>query len=474
MEFKHLSLIELTELVQSGQTTYQEIYDYFYNRTKTLDNKLAAFTTLPEQATQVTGLPIAIKDLFCEQWIRTTAASKMLENFTPPYESTVTKRLKDAGFVSFGKTNLDEFAMGWSGENSAFATTKNPWDIDRIPGGSSSGSAAAVAAGLVPAALGTDTGGSIRQPASMCGIVGFKPGYGRNSRSGVIAMASSLDCPGYFTRTVRDAGWLYEVTAWQDPKDATTLTSPIKIDAKIWDKKDCTGLRVWVPKEYFGDGIDSGVQSAIQEAIDTLKSLGAEIVDISLPHTKEGISVYYIICPAEVASNMARYDWVRFGTTSEGWYNITSARSEGLGNEVKRRSLVGSYVLSSGFYDAYYAKASAVRELIREDFKNAFESVDVIVTPTAPTVAWKIWEKWDDPMALYMEDVFTVPASLAGLPGLVVPVGFASPKDDATKKLPVGIQILWNVLWEEKILEVWHVLETALKSKLINNTPEIW
>ncbi len=459
MEFKNLSLVELENLVKNGETTYVDIYNYFLERTRKYNESLNAFTTLPEEKSDINGLPVAVKDLFCEVGVRTTASSKMLEDFVPPYESTVTERMKKAGFVNFGKTALDEFAMGGSGEKSAFGPTKNPWDINRIPGGSSSGSAAAVAAGLVPAALGTDTGGSIRQPASMCGIVGFKPGYGRNSRSGVIAMASSLDCPGYLTRLVRDAGWLYETTAGHDPKDATSLTAPVQLDEKIWEKTSLQGIRVGVPAEYFADGIDAGVRAEIEKTIEKMKELGAEIVNISLPHTKEGISVYYIICPAEVASNMARYDGIRFGHKADGAHDIANNRSEGLGKEVQRRSMVGSFVLSSGFYDAYYGKATTVRELIRDDFKKAFEQVDVIVTPTAPTVAWKIGEKIADPVAEYMEDVFTVPASLAGLPGLVIPVGFASPADDTSKKLPVGIQILGPVLGEEKILEVGHILE---------------
>lgn len=471
MEFKNLTLVELQNLVNEGKTSYNEIYKYFLDRSEKYNADLNAFTTLPTEKSDINGLPVAVKDLFCETGIRTTAASKMLENFVPPYESTVTENMKNAGFVGFGKTNLDEFAMGGSGEKSAFGATKNPWDTARIPGGSSSGSAAAVAAGLVPAALGTDTGGSIRQPASMCGIVGFKPGYGRNSRSGVIAMASSLDCPGYFTRSVRDAGLLYEATAGYDPKDATTLSESVKLDEKIWEKTDLKGMKVGVPAEYFADGIDAGVRAEIENTIAKMRELGAEIVDISLPHTKEGISVYYIICPAEVASNMARFDGIRFGYKADGAHDIANNRSEGLGKEVQRRSMVGSFVLSSGFYDAYYGKASAVRELIRDDFKKAFEQVDVIVTPTAPSVAWKIGEKISDPVAEYMEDVFTVPASLAGLPGLVVPVGFASPADDVNKKLPVGIQILGPVLGEEKVLEVGNILENAL-GNLAKKMPE--
>jgi aspartyl-tRNA(Asn)/glutamyl-tRNA(Gln) amidotransferase subunit A len=440
---------------------------------------LNAFITLPtlsssESTGILSGLPIAVKDIFCETGVRTTACSKMLETFTPPYESTITTRMKESGAVGFGKTNMDEFAMGGSGENSAFGPARNPWDTSRIPGGSSSGSAVAVAAGLVPASLGTDTGGSIRQPASMCGIVGFKPGYGRNSRYGVIAMASSLDCPWYFTRTVRDAGLLYEITAWHDLKDATSIIEPAVIDKNIWNKTDLKGVRVGIPKEYFIDGIDDWVRREIEQGIESLRSLGAEIIDISLPHTEYGIWVYYIVCPAEVASNMARYDGIRYGTLSGLPWDISENRTHGLWNEVKRRSMIGSFVLSSGFYDAYYKKASDVRELIRDDFRTAFDQVDVIVTPTAPTVAWKIGEKWDDPLKLYLEDVFTVPASLAGLPGLTIPVGYASPSDDTSIELPVGIQILGPVLWEEKCLLVWHILEQALREKIKAKTPTVW
>ncbi len=474
MEFKNLSLLELETLVKTGKTTYEEIYAYFLDRTKKYNKELNIFTTLPTEQDSVTGLPISVKDIFCEVGIRTTASSKMLENFIPPYESTVTKRMKQWGFVSFGKTNMDEYALGGSGEKSAFGPTWNPWDPSRIPGGTSSGAAAAVAAWLVPASLWTDTGGSIRQPASMCGIVGFKPSYGRNSRYWVIAAASSLDTPGYLTRTVRDAGILYEATAWHDPLDSTSLSEEVTLDPKIWDKTDLVWVKIGIPKEYFIDGIDTGVRREIESAIEKLRILWAEIIDISLPHTAYGISAYYIINPAEVASNMARYDGIRYGHIASWPHDISANRDEWLGEEVKRRSMVGSYVLSSGFYDAYYKKATAVRELIREDFKKAYEIVDIIVTPTAPTVAWKIGEKWDDPLALYLEDVFTVPASLAGIPGLTIPVWFASPKDDPTVELPVGLQILGPVLGEEKCLMVWHVLEGAMKERIANKKPKIF
>ncbi len=477
MDYKNLSLIELSDLIKSGKTTSKEIYDYFLMRTKQYNGVLKAFNTLPVDSLIFdwkNSLPIAVKDIFCEKGIRTTASSKMLENFVPPYESTVTDRMKSAGFVSFGKTNMDEFAMGGSGENSAFGPAHNPWDPTRIPGGSSSGSAVAVAAGLVPAALGTDTGGSIRQPASMCGIVGFKPGYGRNSRYGVMAMASSLDTPGYFTRTVRDAGLLYEATAWYDPRDSTSLTAETTIDPEIWTKINLKWVRVGIAREYSVDGIDPGVRSAVDGAIATIRELGAEVIDISLPNTEHGISAYYTICPAEVASNLARYDGIRYGELSGAGGDIVANRSESLGDEIQRRSLVGSYVLSSGFYDAYFRKATAVRELIRQDFAHAFTQVDVIVTPTAPTVAWKIWAKGTDPLALYLEDIFTIPASLAGIPGLTIPVGYASPADDATVDLPVGLQILGPVIGEEAVLMVGNVIEMAMRDVVYSKKPKIF
>lgn len=474
MEFKHLSLLELRALVEEGKATYNEIYRYFQSRSEQYQSELNAYITLPSKKENPSGLPVAVKDTFCETGVRTTAGSKMLTEFVAPYESTVTDRMKQAGFVSFGKTNMDEYALGSTWENSAFGPSKNPWDTERIPWGTSSGSAVAVAAWLVPAALGTDTGGSIRQPASMCGIVGFKPGYGRNSRFGVIAAASSLDTPGYLTKTVRDAALLYETTAWQDPKDSTSLEAPVHVDPSIWQAKRLDGVKIGIPKEYFIEGIEPGVRQEILSAIETLQSLWAEVIEVSLPHTPHGVSAYYIINPAEVASNLARYDGIRYGHIAPGPHDISVNRAEWLGDEPQRRSLVGSYVLSSGFYDAYYKRASNIRELIRIDFQAAFETVDVLVTPTAPTVAWKMGSKGDDPLALYLEDVFTIPASLAGIPGLVVPVGFAAPKDDSTLELPVGLQILGPVLGEEKCLMVGHVLEWALKEKINAKKPGVF
>lgn len=366
--------------------------------------------------------------------------------------------------------------MGSSGENSAFGSTANPWSPDRIPGGSSSGSAAAVAAGLVPASLGTDTGGSIRLPASMCGIVGFKPTYGRNSRFGVIAMASSLDCPGTFTKTVRDAAYLYEITAGQDQRDSTSRPEPTTIDPAIWDRKDLKGVRVGVPKEYFREGLDTGVRTQIENAIKKLSELGAEIKEVTLPSSEYGLAVYYIVMAAEASTNLSRYDGVRFGHIEGDGADIAKNRAAGFGPEPTRRIMLGSFVLSSGFYDAYYKKASLVRELIRNDFTAAFESVDVIVGPVGPTVAWKIGEKVEDPLKMYLADIYTVPPSLAGLPGLSVPVGFAKPEDGSgdETEMPVGLHILGAQLDEEKVFMVGHVLEQALESTISAKSPRIF
>lgn len=416
-----------------------------------------------------------MKDVFSEAGIETTASSKMLADYKPPYDATIISCLKEAGFSSIGKLNMDEFAMGGSGENSAMRITRNPWDIDRIPGGSSSGSAAAVAAGMVSAALGTDTGGSIRQPASMCGVVGFKPTYGRNSRKGVISMASSLDTPGTFTKTVEDAAMLYEIMTGYDAGDSTSLQEPTTINPAIWDKKDLEGVKIGVPKEYFIEGIEKGVQKEIDGAIAKLRELGAEIKEVSLPHTEYGLAVYYIVMPAEVSTNLARYDGIRFGHTHGGGADIAMSRSEGFGKEAQRRIMLGSFVLSSGFYDAYYRRASLIRELIKNDFKKAFnEVVDIIVTPTAPSVAWKIGEKVDDPLKMYLSDVFTVNASLAGLPGLSLPVGYSLPEDGGTTELPVGLQILGPELGEEKVFEVAHILERAMKEYIESKKPSVF
>jgi len=473
MEFAYKSLTELIELIKNGEITAQEIWDYFIVRNKKYNAELGAFLSIwlkefeEKNDTPLAGLPLGVKDIFCEKGIPTSWASKMLENFIPPYDSTIIVKLNEAGMNSFGKCNMDEFAMGSSGENSAMWNTKNPHGTNRIPGGSSSGSAAAVAAWLVPAALGTDTGWSIRQPASMCGIVGFKPSYGRNSRFGIMPMASSLDCPGTFTHTVKDAALLYSFMNWEDQLESSSLHGKDSIDDTIWDKIDLSGVKVWVPKEYFEEGLDDGVRAQIETSIARMKDLGAEIVDISLPMTKYAVAAYYIICPAEVSTNLARLDGIRYGTNSktpnEGLDDIyLNNRNEWLGPEPQRRSILGSYVLSAGFYDAYFKKAAQVRTKIIEDFKNAFKQVDIIAWPVAPSVAWKIWEISDDPLKMYLEDAYTIPASLAGLPGISLPCGFAESADSEKELLPVGIQLLGERLSEQKLFEVAHVLEQKL------------
>ena len=471
MELAFKSILEIKDLIEKWEVTPQEVWDYFLDRSQTLDTKLNSFNRFHEDGFKPSNellkwIPIGVKDLFCEKDRLTTGASKMLENFTPPYDATVIKRLQDAGMSSIGKCNMDDGAMWSSGENSHFGPTKNPHNVTRIPGGSSSGSAAAVAAGLVPAALGTDTGGSIRQPASMCGVVGFKPSYGRNSRYWVMPMASSLDTPGSFTMTVQDAALLYDIMNGEDQRENSSLSWKDTIDSKIWDRRDLKGVKIWVPKEYFEEGLDEWVRETIDIAIEKLKELWADIKEISLPMTKYAIAAYYIIVPAEVSTNLARLDGIRYGHNSdqpnEGLEEIyLHNRGEGLGDEPQRRSILWSYVLSAGFYDAYYKKAAQVRTKIIEDFERAFSDVDVIVWPVSPSVAWKIGEKAEDPLKMYLADAYTVPWSLAGLPGMSIPCGFAKSKDSEAEELPVGLQILGSRMNEQKIFEVAHVYEQA-------------
>jgi aspartyl-tRNA(Asn)/glutamyl-tRNA(Gln) amidotransferase subunit A len=406
------------------------------------------------------GIPIANKDLFCTEGILTTAASHILDGFKPTYESTVTENLKSAGAVMVGKTNLDEFAMGSATVTSYYGPTKNPWrgnnDLDLVPGGSSGGSAAAVAAQMCLGATGTDTGGSIRQPASFCGIVGMKPTYGRCSRWGVVAFASSLDQPGTFTRTVKDTAIMLQTMAGHDPKDSTS--APFELpDFTAALSGDIRGLKIGIPKEYRIDGMPEAIEKLWQQGIDWVKDAGAEIVDVSLPLTKYALPVYYIIAPAEASSNLARYDGVRYGLRVPGeslddMYENT--RGEGFGDEVLRRVLIGTYALSAGYYDAYYLKAQQVRKLIAEEFNQVFETVDALLTPTAPSAAFAIGEKMDDPIAMYLNDVFTVPSSLAGLPGISVPAGL---DDD---NLPLGMQIIGKAFDEETVLRVAGVVES--------------
>jgi aspartyl-tRNA(Asn)/glutamyl-tRNA(Gln) amidotransferase subunit A len=421
------------------------------------DHRLAVGEALP-----LDGMPIAVKDLYCTKGVLTTAASHILDGFHPPYESTVTDKLWQSGAVMLGKANLDEFAMGSSNTTSWYGPVENPWrrqgdNRPLVPGGSSGGSAAAVAARAALAATGTDTGGSIRQPASFCGIVGLKPTYGRCSRWGVVAYASSLDHPGPLTRTVRDAAIMLRAMSGHDPKDSTSAPVPVP-DFEAALTGDIRGLRIGIPKEYRVDGMPADIEDLWQQGVEWLRAAGAEPVEIGLPMTKYALPTYYIIAPAEASSNLARYDGVRFGLRVEGdtlddLYELT--RAAGFGAEVRRRVLIGTYVLSAGYYDAYYLKAQRVRTLITRDFVTAFERVDCILTPTAPSAAFAIGEKTEDPIAMYLNDVFTVPADLAGVPAIAVPVGLSG------DGLPLGLQIIGRAFDEETVLRVGDVLESA-------------
>ena len=423
---------------------------------KAVDDKIAA----GEAIGLLAGVPIALKDNLCTKGIRTTCSSKVLENFVPPYESTVTDRLDKAGAVFVGKTNLDEFAMGGSTENSAFQTSANPWDLERVPGGSSGGSASAVAGGQAPISLGSDTGGSIRQPASFCGIVGMKPTYGLVSRFGLVAFASSLDQIGPFGRTVEDAAILLGAIAGHDSKDATSLNVEIPDYTQSLSKggaQPLKGRTIGIVKETFGDGLDASVGSALDAAIEQFRNLGAEIKTISCPKFSYGVSAYYIIAPCEASANLARYDGVRYGLRAQepnllSMYNKT--RAEGFGDEVKRRIMIGTYALSAGYYDAFYLKAQKVRTLIKQDFDAAFKDVDVLLSPTVPTTAFKAGAK-DDPLSMYLLDLMTIPVNMAGLPGISVPCGF----DD--EGMPIGLQLVSNVLREDLLFEIAHAYEQS-------------
>jgi len=396
--------------------------------------------------------------VICTKGFRTTCGSRILENFVPPYDGTVTELLMKAGAILLGKTNMDEFAMGSSSENSAYGTTRNPWDTERVPGGSSSGSGAAVAADLCAGALGTDTGGSIRQPASFCGVVGLKPTYGRVSRYGLVAFASSLDQIGPITKDVEDAAILLQAIAGYDRRDSTSVDQPVP-DYRKALKESIKGLRLGIPKEYFIEGMHPDVAAVVRQAIKTCEQMGAEITEVSLPHTEYGVAAYYIIAPAEASSNLARYDGVKYGLRTQHARDLMSmyrqTRHQGFGPEVKRRIMLGTYVLSAGYYDAYYKKASQVRTLIRQDFVEAFKQCDALLAPVAPIPAFKIGEKTDDPLQMYLSDVFTLPASLAGIPGISVPCGFSS------EGLPIGLQVLGPHFREEMILRIAYQFEQA-------------
>ncbi|MBI5971121.1 MAG: Asp-tRNA(Asn)/Glu-tRNA(Gln) amidotransferase subunit GatA [Deltaproteobacteria bacterium] len=475
MDLTALTLHELTDKLRKKEVSSVELTNAFLKRISQVEDKVNAYVTIsPDEAlkaakdadarladgvnlTPLTGVPVSVKDIFCTKGVRTTCSSKILENFIPPFDATAVKKLKDAGAVILGKNNMDEFAMGSSTENSAFFPTKNPWALDRVPGGSSGGSAASVAAGECAASIGTDTGGSIRQPASCCGVVGMKPTYGRVSRYGMIAFASSLDQAGPITKDVLDAALMLTAIAGRDPLDATSIDSPVP-DYAAGLKGGIKGLRAGIPKEYFIEGMDFEVSSAVSKAIETLKKLGAEIVPVTLPNTEYAVSVYYLVATAEASSNLARFDGVKYGLRQDGGNLIEmykNTRDAGFGPEVKRRIMLGTYSLSAGYYDAYYKKASQVRTLIGRDFDAAFKKCDVIVTPTAPTAAFKIGEKTQDPLTMYLSDIFTISCNLAGIPGASIPCGFT--KD----MLPIGLQILGKRLDETTVLKTAFAYEEA-------------
>jgi aspartyl-tRNA(Asn)/glutamyl-tRNA(Gln) amidotransferase subunit A len=473
-DLAYLTTSEAQALLCQGELSSVELTQAVLDRILALDNQLKAFLSLtPEMALEqaaaadrrrsagehhaLLGIPLAIKDIICVEGMPNTCGSLILENYVPPFSATAIEQLRTAGAVILGKTNLDEFAMGSSTENSAFYPTRNPWDLSRVPGGSSGGSAAAVAADLAFGALGSDTGGSVRQPAAFCGVAGLKPTYGRISRWGLVAFASSLDQIGVFARSVADVASLTEAVAGYDRRDSTSVNIPVP-DYAAALTGDISGLRVGVPKEYAVDGMQPEVEAAVRQAIYTLAGLGAEIVDVSLPHTDYALPVYYLIAPAEASANLARYDGLKYGLSIEGqdlWDSYRQTRGQGFGQEVKRRIMLGTYALSAGYYDAYYLKAGKVRTLIRQDFDQALAQCDVLVAPTTPTTAFKFGDKVDDPLQMYLQDVFTLALSLAGLPGLSVPCGY-----DA-KGLPIGLQIMGGAFDESTVLRVGHAYEQA-------------
>lgn len=474
MKLYTLGILELRGLLDKREISVSDIVAAVYERIDAVEDRVKAFMTLTKdealkmaaaaqkridgkKSGPLLGIPMAIKDNMCTRGIRTTCSSRMLETFVPPYESTVTSRLAEQGYVLIGKTNMDEFAMGSSTENSGFHTTRNPWDTTRIPGGSSGGSTAAVAADECIAALGSDTGGSIRQPASLCGVVGLKPTYGRVSRYGLVAFASSLDQIGPITKSVADSAVIMNVIAGRDPLDSTS--APVdKPDFTAALGKDIKGLKLGVPKEYFIDGMDKDVAACMDAAIRQLESLGAVPVEVSLPHTDYAIATYYLIATSEASSNLARYDGVKYGFREQGKDLLDmymNTRSKGFGDEVKRRIMLGTYALSSGYYDAYYKKAQQVRTLVKRDFEEALKTVDALVTPTSPTAAFRAGEKADDPLKMYLSDIFTISVNLAGVPGISIPCGFTE------DKLPIGMQLIGRHFDEETILKAAYAYEQA-------------
>ena len=476
-----MGIAQWRDQLRSGQVSARELTDQHLKRIGAVEPSVHAFLEVTAERARadadridasraagdelppLAGIPLAIKDNLCTKGVRTTCSSRMLEHFVPPYESTVTERLWNAGAVLVGKTNLDEFAMGSSTETSAFGASHNPWNPERVPGGSSGGSAAAVAAGEAIAALGSDTGGSIRQPASFCGVVGLKPTYGRVSRWGLVAFASSLDQVGPFTTSVADAAELLQVIAGADPRDATCLKAPVP-DYRAALEQPIKGLRVGIVRECFSaDGLAPEVAAAVMAAAETLQALGCELVDVSCPRFNDGIATYYVIAPSEASANLARYDGVKYGYRSSGsdaagdsLAQMTArSRAEGFGDEVQRRILIGTYALSAGYVDAYYKKAQQVRTLIRRDFDAAFQGVDVLLTPTSPTTAFAFGAHAEDPLAMYLADLLTIPANMAGLPAISLPCGFDG------QGLPIGLQLITGVLQEPRLLQVAHHYEQA-------------
>ena len=471
-ELPAVSIADLQSLLRRREVSPRGVINALRQRVESIDPDVGAYLSLNFDAAikeaehanvdlPLGGVPIAIKDIINVMGQPCTCASKILNGYRAPYDATVIQKLRAAGAIPFGKTNLDEFAMGSSTENSALKSTRNPWDLSRVPGGSSGGSAAAVAANEAFGALGSDTGGSIRQPAALCGVVGLKPTYGRVSRFGLVAFASSLDQVGPVTKTVRDAALIMNAIAGHDLQDSTSLNEPVPdYDASLGN--DLRGVRLGVPKEYMIEGIDPQVRAAINAAVKQLNSLGAEIVEVSLPSTEYAVAVYYIIATAEASANLARFDGVRYGYRAENPKDVLDlygrTREQGFGPEVKRRIILGTYVLSSGYYDAYYLRAQKVRELIRRDFAKVFEKVDALVSPTSPVVAFKFGERVADPLQMYLADIFTIAANLAGICGISVPCGFAELNGH---RLPIGLQLLGKPLDEARILQIAHAYEQS-------------
>jgi aspartyl-tRNA(Asn)/glutamyl-tRNA(Gln) amidotransferase subunit A len=477
MELYELTIHELLDKLRAGETSSAEITASVFARIDAVEKNVHSYITLMRETAlaeaaeadkkiregeiaPLAGIPIALKDIYCTKGVRTTCGSRILHNFIPPYDATVVEKLRAAGAVFIGKTNMDEFAMGSSTETSWFGVTRNPWDLSRIPGGSSGGSAAAVAADECIASLGSDTGGSIRQPAALCGVVGLKPTYGRVSRFGLVAFASSLDQIGPFTKDVEDAAILMNVIAGYDPRESTSVPEEAP-DYRKFVGQGIEGWRVGIPKEYFIGGIDPEVEAAVRRAIRVVEEAGATCVEVSLPHTEYCLAVYYIVAPAEACSNLARYDGVKYGFRSEENRDLLEmykkTRSAGFGAEVKRRIMIGTYALSSGYYDAYYKKASQVRALIKRDFDQAFAGCEAILTPTTPTPAFRIGEKTDDPMQMYLSDLFTISTNLAGIPGISVPCGFTG------SGLPIGVQFLASHFQEGRLIQIASAYEKHAK-----------